>query len=61
MREPEFIELNIGNKGTLKFKKSLLLQGGERVYTLMFTPKELEQLQQRLDEYFPSELPVNYD
>jgi len=61
MREPDHIELNIANKGTLKFKKSLLLQGGERVYTLMFTPKELEQLQQRLDEYFPSELPVNYD
>jgi hypothetical protein len=60
MREPEFIELNIANKGALKFKKSLLLQGGERVYTLMLTPKELEQLQKKMNECFPSELPVNY-
>jgi len=61
MREPDHIELTVAKRGILRFKKSLLLQGGERVYTLMLTPKELAQLQQQLDEYFQSDLPVNYE
>ena len=53
---PFSLTLDIGGKETLTFKRTLVTQGGEYLYSLMVTPSDLQSLQYTIDQHFPRSL-----